>query len=243
MKVAIFGSCVSRDALAMCPIEGIEVAEYIARSSLASAFRSHPAPERWLQRLPRIESAFQRRMVDIDLQKRAADILSSSQADVVMVDMIDERFRVAKRGNGCATWSNEFALLELRRDEFDEVLDPTNHEREVAWKAGMQVLIQSVMPRRLVINRAFWSRQYTNGNELPGQRDIRIANEYLKAMYDNLETTGREMGANVSVIRYPDVCLCADAQHKWGPSPFHFTQAFYEHTMHELAQIRKLLNC
>lgn len=243
MKVAVFGSCVSRDAFAMYPVEGIEVAEYMARSSLASAFQLQSAPKEWLDRLMRIESTFQRRMVDIDMSKRAADILLKSEADVVLVDMIDERFRLVRQGqNGYATWSSEFGKLELPVDEFDEVLGPLDADRMLAWEDGAKILIRSLMPRRLVINRAFWSESYTDGTELPNQQGISQANQYLKAMYDDLERMALSEGASVSVITYPKQCVRADAEHKWGESPFHYVQKFYEHTMHSLTKMRACVN-
>lgn len=38
----------------------------------------------------------------------------------------------------------------------------------------------------------------------------------------------------VSFLDYPQELLCADANHKWGESPFHYTKSLYLHTLKHL---------
>ena len=233
MKVAIFGSCVTRDAFAFHPDPALELCEYIARSSMASAFHDKAAIDNWLDCLPRIESDFQRRMVASDLQKTASHTLEKSQADAVVVDLIDERFRVVRKGHSVATWTSEFSRMAIDPTTFDEVLAFDSEVKMAMWRTGAKAFIQAVGSRLLVINRAFWSGTSIDNIEPASQIDVNRANECLQYMYDELYVLARH-STDVAVISYPSDLLVADPGHKWGRSPFHFIPEFYRHAISEL---------
>ena len=88
MKVAIFGSCVSRDSVEFMP--EAEVVTYVARHSVTSLESPHGAEGIDLSELT---SAFQERMVTNDLHGSGLEriVHTASDLDVVLLDLVDER--------------------------------------------------------------------------------------------------------------------------------------------------------
>lgn len=88
MKIAIFGSCVSRDTCQF--IANSSVVAYVARHSVASLDTPHGDGDVDIKAL---DSPFQRRMVTRELKGRGAiEIVElASQIDLVLIDLVDER--------------------------------------------------------------------------------------------------------------------------------------------------------
>ncbi|MGJ5723410.1 DUF6270 domain-containing protein [Brevibacterium sp. H602] len=88
MNIAIFGSCVSRDTAEV--MSDVHVVEYVARQSVVSLIARHGSSMRELERL---QSPFQQKMVTGDLMGNGAArlILAREEADVVLIDLVDER--------------------------------------------------------------------------------------------------------------------------------------------------------
>lgn len=91
-KVFILGSCVSRDAFALEESkEQYSVVNYIARTSFASSFHSQKTINVDTSTIP---SIFQKRMVENDLFKLTENAIKNTEFDILLVDLIDERFRL-----------------------------------------------------------------------------------------------------------------------------------------------------
>ncbi|MGY1520665.1 DUF6270 domain-containing protein [Luteimonas sp. A482] len=222
-RIFILGSCVSRDAFALTG-HGLELAGYIARTSLASAFLTRPAPPSVRANVPRIASRFQRRMVDIDLRKRALSVIEGAQFDFLLVDLIDERFNLARFG-GSNTVPELFTLsreLASVSGWTGPVVTPGTNQHLAVWKRGVGRLLRTVPPARIIVNRAFWAREFDNGEPLENQALIAQRNRTLETMYGYLQRNG--VGA---VIDYPDG-IFADPGHRWGVAPFHYATRMYE---------------
>ena len=56
---------------------------------------------------------------------------------------------------------------------------------------------------------------------------ITAANQYLERLYAYV----REAYPSVRFIEYPSDLVEADENHKWGPSPYHYRESFYLHTL------------
>jgi hypothetical protein len=232
-RVQIFGSCVSRDAFAMVE-HGLVLAGCIARSSFASAFDQRRPPGSIYRFAERLPSAFQRRMVEWDLGRKAAPRLRQPTKDAVLLDLIDERFPLLPVEGALVTLSTEFRRTGYPVDEATLVL-PGSSAHMKAWKLGASAFLESVGDTPLIVNRVYWARRDNAGEFLPDQDKIERNNAILDAMYEHL---ARESG--LRFIDYPSELLVADQHHKWGPSPYHYVQAMYEHTMSELERLLKL---
>jgi len=88
MKIAIFGSCVSRDTAEFIP-DSVVVA-YVARQSVTSLKSPHGSEDIDLSKL---DSAFQKRMVTGDLKGNGVEriVKHADDLDLVLVDLVDER--------------------------------------------------------------------------------------------------------------------------------------------------------
>lgn len=88
MKIAIFGSCVSRDAAEFMP--EAEIIAYVARHSVTSLESPHGTAGIDLSDLT---SAFQKRMVTSDLKGSGIEriVKNAEDIDVVLLDLVDER--------------------------------------------------------------------------------------------------------------------------------------------------------
>ncbi|VXA94579.1 conserved hypothetical protein [Luteimonas sp. 9C] len=182
---------------------------------------------------PEIASRFQRRMVEIDLRRRAPTMIAAAHFDVLLVDLIDERFNLARFG-GSNTLPELFTLSRELAGVCGwagPIVTPGTNQHLGAWKRGVGRLLKLVDPGRIVVNRAFWAATLEDGTPLENQAMIAESNRVLEVMYGYLERNG--VGA---VIDYPDGVV-ADPNHKWGIAPFHYAAGMYEIMVHKLQVI------
>jgi len=236
MKLIIFGSCVSRDAIEYSVPDSIEIVGYFARSSFASLTSNIDVDE---HALAKITSNFQRSMVRQDMSKEFWQTLERADFDLLLVDLIDERFAILQTSDKALhTLSNEYASARI--EEPDEVIFPsTSIEKFTLWKEGWGKLIALLgergMLHKLVVNRVYWAATDIQGEALPSTKAglIEIANTQLDRMYDYIE----RQGADVEFLNYPRDIFKADLTHKWGEAPFHYQARTYRHTLSELQKL------
>lgn len=225
MRVLIVGSCVSRDAFNL--EHQHTLVDYIARTSLASAFRP---PFRWLtdERLSRIESSFQRRLVDIDARKRLSAILQAADYDVLLLDLIDERFSLVTIDGDTATYSSEMAKTGIGNEPAASVVKPDDGNRMSAWIDGLGHIIDICRQKHanIILNRVWWSRVDDQGE--PFQTNaVETGNKHLARLYSHIP-------ASITQIEYPDGMLVGSSAHRWGRSPFHFAEVAYRHLIESI---------
>ncbi|MGY0618349.1 DUF6270 domain-containing protein [Lysobacter sp. A378] len=230
VAVFVLGSCVSRDAFALVDTD-IALVRYVARTSLASAFHRTPAPAHMLSALNSMDSEWQRRMVEIDLARKLPAMLRSAQFDVVLLDLIDERFPLLMLGDVPVTISTEFKKAGFPEDR-NQSLGYASDSRMQLWLDGVKRLMDTVDPSKIIINRVYWASRSDSGELLEDQDSIRAHNEMLGDMYDNLAIC-----YPFATIDYPPDILVADTNHRWGLSPFHYVPQMYLHTMKRLREL------
>lgn len=222
----ILGSCVSRDAFS--DGRAPEVADYVARTSLGSAFARKPqAAPPTFERLP---SAFQRRMAEMDWHKTLPAKLTETAFDFLLVDLIDERFDVAEIGGSLVSVSNEFQntgypLDGLTRHPFG------SPEHTEAFRIAFNGLINLVDPERIVVSRAYWARMLSDGRPTADSGYVDGANQNLERLYSIVKSAG------VHWIEFSPEQLRGALDHKWGVSPFHYVDSFYGQVQASLAEI------
>lgn len=229
-EVFILGSCVSRDAFAHIKTD-LAMVGYAARTSLASAFHPTPAPAQTLRGLEALESQWQRRMVQMDLTRRLPALLIATQADTILLDLIDERFSLLVLDGVPLTASSEFLRTGFPVKE-GRLLGHASNERMRLWKQGIDRFLDTVGPRRVIINRVFWASSTEDGILLDDQERIASHNAALQRMYDHLAQL-----YPFPAIDYPSELLVADSGHRWGLSPFHYVGRMYAHTMVQLQRL------
>ncbi|GIO26924.1 DUF6270 domain-containing protein [Ornithinibacillus bavariensis] len=224
MKFDILGSCVTRDAF----LSKEEINKYFARSSIVSIY----SPPINIEKVD-LNSRFQSRMVNYDLTKEFRKYVRNFSSDFLIIDLIDERFRILKNSEGSyLTRSTEFLKTELHKDIS---LIPQEKTFEL-WKEKADLFIEDLKKyigeNRVIIHKAFWSSTYISNNLelIPFEHNNHIeANKILNLMYAYLEYKLPQ----AKVIELQDY-LVADESHKWGLSNFHYQPLYY-------AQFRKEL--
>lgn len=242
MKVFILGSCVSRDVLERADPGEFEIVEYIARSSIASIFADCPFPDTFSSR---IASPFQSRMVRMDILKETAPRLANLEADVIFMDLIDERFHLLETEPGSiCTVSVPFkqtGALDEMSGAAIVVSATEQHMRlwEDGWVAFVELMRARSMLHSVRVNVVYWCRQTESGAAMPGPsvEDIDAANVALGKMYARMAL---DLDSS-QFFRYSnDVMQCPD-NHHWEVAPFHYCEAFNQAALSNLRRVRQEL--
>lgn len=221
--VLIHGSCVTRDAFALPGEERFRLEDYFARSSIASAFGA-----RGVDGLEprRVESPFQRRMVERDAGKAFRDRVVSTDADVVVVDLVDEQYDlVVDDAGGVATRSMEF--LRAGGDEaLGTRVESGSPDFLVRWESGWTAFVDLARANdrlgRVVVHEAYWAARSADGTPFDHGR-VEAANRTLTYMYARMRKDLPER----RFLRVPERHLLGDPAHRWGASPVHYVEEYY----------------
>lgn len=230
VRFRILGSCVTRDAFEFAGPGGPAIETYFARSSIASAFSELPFEG---VDTSTIESSFQRRIVEWDLQKRCAATLASADFDVLVIDLIDERFDLIRDTTGAlATRSNEF----LKAHDIDpsaERITAGSAAYIDLWVAGWRRLLsivdQAGLRDAIVVHEAYWAERTQAGASFSSAPPelVAQANEFLGRLYSEMR---RDLAA-AQFLRPTSRPLVGADEHKWGRSPFHYPDWYYDELM------------
>src|SRR5690606_6977206 len=176
-KVAIWGSCVTRDAFALDDradelAERLPLVYYGARSSWISQ-----ASRPWSGRVPGpddLASGFGRRMVTEDLGKTIVDRLIDVRPDLVVLDLIDERLPLARHGHTWVTVSDylrQTPIADEVTDRADELSGMTSRRRAKLFAPAVRKLARRLMKElpetTFVLNEAPYTTRVSDGSSLP----------------------------------------------------------------------------
>lgn len=232
-KIAIIGSCVSRDIL---NIENSNKyflpCEYIPRSSLASWFSSQPFDDNYTEKL---QSDFQRRVVRTDILKQQIKKLTDANADIILIDLIDERFDLIKTDSGLCTLSDELRSTGVLRNlQCNTIRSGSNEFISLwieGWKKMLHFFINKQNIKNVYLNKVYWANQTKSGeNFISTKERIESQNRFLDKLYDVIKAYLPER----QIIEFNrDIFIGAD-EHRWGKSPFHYVESYYATAFEEL---------
>lgn len=240
IRLLILGSCVSRDILGhqAQQEERLKLVDYYARSSLASLAATSlesPLPAC----LENIKCAFQLRMVQRDMRKMFYDDLTTAEYDVLLIDVIDERFNLWMGADGCVcTLSNELVqtgFLSHQRGGKEVVSGSDEFWRmwEDGWAFFVRRLSALDVLDRVRVNKVFWSASTQSGCGFGGgytPARIASANQMLERMYRRI---AHDIPAHQFLV-FDAPCLVAADSHQWGISPFHYVADYYTAALRQL---------
>lgn len=237
-KVLVFGSCVTRDIFNVSGAENYELVEYFARSSL-SVFASASIAN---FSLDGIESPFQRRMVERDLDKSFIAFLENSSFDILLLDLIDERFALCELTEGCfVTVSNEFLKAKIPsvvNGEARRVVSGSVEFKDL-WCKGVKVVFTTLkrlgLLNKVYINCAQWADRLEGETIDPpfSTNQVQHANELLRWMYQHLT----QYLPKRQFLYFDPSLFVSSKEHIWGVSPFHFTDRYYEVALGKISSI------
>lgn len=241
-KVAIIGSCITRD---LWPIVGAEPSDllYISRTSLPSLFAQPLEGVETAQEPPPGLGVFTHRAMVNDLKKRALAALVAHQPTHIIFDFIDERLDLLSVGGTLVTHSWELDVsgyLDQPAFAGAATIKRTSSACELLWLQAadeMAAFIQSTPLRdaTLIVHEAQWAtryqdeagtvRDFTDEVEIFQGKPAAIAEH--NAMLDLYHPAFRaRLPQAVSVAASPKLHL-ASVEHRWGLSPFHYVDDYY----------------
>lgn len=236
LRVAVYGSCVARDAVDLAARDRVEVVDYIARQSLISGGRDA------LPLLPQgitFAHDFQRRMLASDFRGDVEERVRrlAGRTDVLMWDLTDERHGVhVLPGGGIITRSVDLmaqpALVQLA--DSHRAIQFGSDEHFALWGRRAEylanVLRQVGLFDRTVVIRLPWAMVTLKGEPTPPSMGMLAidANRAFERYYDHLE------GLGFAFIDVGFEQVIADPQHRWGVAPFHYVQGVYDEIMQQV---------
>ncbi|RAZ53399.1 DUF6270 domain-containing protein [Campylobacter hyointestinalis] len=228
-KVLIFGSCVSRDALEFDKNDSFELVGHFARSSFAS-LTSKPCVDEDI--LKSLESKFQRQMVLQDMQKNFFSFVRNNDFDILLVDLIEERFHLVLNEDGSMlTYSAEYKTAQKNNVK---LLNRYHEKKFNLWFRGFLRLINILKElnklEKIYINKVFWC----NNLNLISQDYLEQSNAFLSKMYEKIE----QYIPKSQFITYDNNLFFCDPNHKWGGAPYHYCDELYQSTIEQLKKIK-----
>jgi hypothetical protein len=209
----------------------MELLRYFARSSwISQASSPWPEPLEGEDTL----SGFGRRVVEEDLDKRIVDGLIGLQPDIVVIDLIDERFSLFRCASSWVTMSDYLGSTELGqrvRGTTAQRCDLTTPERLWLFEASVRALANRLLARlprtRFVLHEALHATRVTSGSGFEAER--LLASEQANAVHQQMwSALADAFGPNFIRLNPPEDLRVADPGHRWGLAPFHFVQGYYD---------------
>lgn len=237
-RVLIYGSCVSRDIFNDEGAASFKIVDYIARSSVASAFNAIQLEDKYSSGLA---SSFQARLVRSDWDKSFSRNINELDFDILLVDFIDERFDLfAFDGGGICTISSELINSGFKKDcESGREIKSGSDEFFLAWELGWSRLVDQLKARDLLstvrVNRVYWAKNKSDGSSFGdsiGESVIDAANAFLDRLYARVEKDV----SPAQFLCYPRGLIVGALDHRWGVSPFHYVSEFYEYAQRLIGQ-------
>ena len=241
MRLGIFGSCVTRD-LFEDPVLRSSLARYTSRSSLISVVAEPVALD--AQRV-RLDSAFQRRCVLEDFDKRFFSELERERLDWLVVDLIDERFDVLRTPSSYVTCSSAYQGAGLEQDDGFERIRRLTGEAAALLEDAAAMFAERVTgvlaAERVIVHRARWLTRFRDGRAVhafPADR-IDFAEHHNTALDHGYDALERHLGGRAAVISLDDGRFVADAGHRWALEPYHYEP---DYNAAALARLRGLIS-
>lgn len=249
-RVAIVGSCITRD---LWPIVGEAPPQdllYISRTSLPSLLAPPLAGLELQHERPSELGPFSYRSMLADLQKTALGQLVAHRPTHIIFDFIDERVDLLAARSTLVTHSWELdASGYLTQPPFEDahVVERTSPGCDLIWRLALRELaaVLAATPladATLVLHEGRWATKYRDEagelrdfgpqTELFGGRCATIASH--NAILGRYERAFREMFPNALAVAAPADLRVADANHRWGLSPFHYIADYYRHVLPQL---------
>lgn len=239
VPISIFGSCVTRDAFNLDVQKRFDVKTYVARQSVVSAVSpAIPCREEDIK----LESKFQRRAVWNDLAKNTFSSFRTDGSKYLMIDMIDERFEVARYAQDGINSFYTYSALTQESGYFEKPDFVKRRKRLVPWpeyylgseklyvyvERFCRAILDIYSAQNIILHKAMMLNYYKKpSGEIVCFPQNRVAsnkriNELLFYLYDLLE--GYFGGCTVI-----DCCggMCAEESHRWGLAPMHYEQEYY----------------
>lgn len=231
-NIIVFGSIATFGLVDVTNGRNWKLSKKIINSSFASQFTNKKIDfnRKNLSKL----SPSQIEILEADLTKSFYEYVDTVDPDIILIDFNNERFPLVKFKDGSyATYSTELKKSNLLRGLDYVIVEPMTQEYFEVWAACWDSFINKMKSRnmidRIFINKIFWSDSINDKNVTFGDyysgKLIYDMNVYLYRLYAYC----RKDLPNQNFLNYPQGFLIADANHKWGVTPFHYDKQAYHY--------------
>lgn len=236
VRVFIYGSCVSRDAVAFWAEDQLQLASYVTRKSLISAMA--PSGDADQLRLKQIYSSFQRRMARGDVESSLVPTLIERKDayDMILWDLTDERNGVQQLPDGgIVTRVPNLSDPGMYRGRLGPAVTVDVPEHAWMWNRALDEFLGTLstpdLLDRLVLNDTRWAPWDNHGAEFT--EDELFLNPHLERMSRAICSAG------VPVIAPEAETVVAAVDHQWGWAHFHYVPQAYASMSERLLDISR----
>ena len=237
IKIAILGSCVSRD-LFEPPLEGVEVVSYWARTSLATLFApslpfdaEHYAHKR----------NFEFRCTKADFRKTVIEDLKNSDFDYLIMDFIDERFHILQIDDSAILCTGHIEVCGVKGQSRIGLLSRDRPATMNLWKHGARRFFEeldraNIPQNKIILHEAIWAETPEDPADPQYQRfdgHRALHTELLENYFSYVKS----IAPRVRRLRIKDEFVQSDPDSKWGLAPFHYTASYYKRVRRRLTAL------
>lgn len=166
-------------------------------------------------------------MVDFDFNNNILESINSSNYDVLLIDLIDNRFNLGKVNDKLVTISPAFALSNIKASHFINMHSSQFLEE---WYKGVDnffhIVDKTVGFEGILINKVYWADTATDPLatlDINNRWEIEKNNDRLDVFYNYLE----KILPKTNIIEAPKELFTANPSHQWGLAPFHYIDEYY----------------
>jgi hypothetical protein len=248
-RVAIVGSCITRDLWSVIG-QNPDGVLYVSRTSLPSLFSTPVRGFVPSRDPPEPLKRHQHRALVDDLQKRALASLVAFRPTHLIFDFIDERFDLLVLGAGVMathSWELEASgYLAQPALQAAGVVPRLSSACDALWMDALNELSAFLQATPLgeacvILHRSRWADAWRDAaGEIRPFENVEIWTGRTADIGQHntlLDRYQRAFRAAVPQALQVDVAeRLADSQHRWGLSPFHYTDDYYREIWEQLRQ-------
>lgn len=237
-RLAIIGSCVSRDLFSQKPelLEKFELVAYLARQSVIS-YTSSPCHDTSIRN--RIgDNGFEDRRAQWDMDKSHWDVLEAARPDVIMIDFIDERIGLIFHKGSIITPSGPVLKAFDKSNTIYEVVRPWDSRaknlREWAVRAFL-IRCYSITDN-IILHKAGWAQEYIDdGNEIKSFCDTKYKTLVAlnSTILDDVFRIASLTDIPHEIIGGGDI-MRGGGSHLWSFCPYHYDISYYKQLSKDL---------
>lgn len=234
VRTFIWGSVVSRETFEYLPSR-FRLLKYVARQSIVSAGTD---ADHLKGQLRPIESPLQRRMVHADLAGSGhKDLMSAApEIDLLLLDIVDERGGIIDLGSSYATrlhelWTAGGQQAAKGRPHIAFATDEHFALWSVAADRLRAHLAELGLIDRTLVLRTPWANLYEDGQEFKAPPWM-VSAVHANANYERYFSHLGKLGFRV--LSLPQSLARTTTEHRWGASPFHYTDQAYRYLAAEI---------
>ena len=240
----------SRDALWFDQEVNYEIPVYCARTSIVSNLQKDYVDIRRSDL--QLNSEFQQKSVLSDCHRSVFDEIKNTPSDYLMIDFIDERFRIAKVNfHGqfkYVTYSNELMSSKALDQYSYKLLDKVwvNNSMTVDGKnldiylyKFLDKLLEIYNENQIIIHKTYMNKTYYDicGEKKEFGNWVQSEVENMNTIYDYMYSYLERYMPRAQIIDAHDRGFLVSEKHRWGLAPMHYENGYYYEVLRQLKQI------